>query len=138
MENNNRQKGFSLVELLLVVVIVGLLATIAVPSLIRSRDSAEEVSAISTLRMINLRQTGYFFRVGRYGSLREINQSGDTPLGTVSGNSMSKGGYLYYQFPMGSSTPTTRFTVIALKFGDGRIISALHIDQTGEISTLIG
>jgi type IV pilus assembly protein PilA len=52
-------RGFSLIELLIVVAIILVLAAIAVPSLLRSRISANEASAVASLRSINTAQVTY-------------------------------------------------------------------------------
>src|SRR5437899_7396921 len=56
MKNN---RGFSLLELLIVVAIILIIATIAIPSLLRSRQSAQESSAVAQLRTINTAEITY-------------------------------------------------------------------------------
>ena len=54
-----RDAGFTLVELLVVVAIVGALAAVTVPSMLRARMSANEMAAVATMRAVNSAQVSY-------------------------------------------------------------------------------
>ena len=65
-------RGFSLLELLIVVAIILIIATIAIPSLLRSRQAANESAAVASLRTINAAQVTYSATSGNYGTLAAL------------------------------------------------------------------
>ena len=82
-------QGFSLLELLIVVAIILIIATIAIPSLLRSRQSAQESAAVAQLRTINTAEVTYLSsNQGAFGSIPDLVTQGlldSRFLGSVSG-----------------------------------------------------
>ena len=72
-----KSRGFSLLELLIVVAIILIIATIAIPSLLRSRQAANESGAVANLRTINTAQVTYMSGAGgNYGILSDLISAG--------------------------------------------------------------
>ena len=88
-----KQQGFSLLELLIVVAIILIIATIAIPSLLRSRQAAQESSAVAQLRTINTAEVTYLSsNQGSYGGIASLVTQGllDNRFnGSVSGYNFS-------------------------------------------------
>jgi prepilin-type N-terminal cleavage/methylation domain-containing protein len=70
-------RGFSLLELLIVVAIILIIATIAIPSLLRSRQAANESSAVANVRTINTAEVTYLSSAGgNYGGVTNLIAAG--------------------------------------------------------------
>jgi type IV pilus assembly protein PilA len=62
----NKQKGFSLIELLIVVAIILIIAAIAIPNLLRSKMAANEASAVGSIRTLNTSAVEFSTEYGGY------------------------------------------------------------------------
>jgi prepilin-type N-terminal cleavage/methylation domain-containing protein len=113
-------RGFSLLELLIVVAIILIIATIAIPSLLRSRQAANESSAVANTRTINTAEVTYLSSAGgNYGTIADLVTAGliDSRFnGAVSGYSFtvtaSGSDYTVNAYP--TSTNSGRFGYFSL------------------------
>ena len=134
-----KQKGFSLIELLIVVAIILIIAAIAIPNLLRSRMAANESSAVGSVRTINTAEVTYSttFGVG-YTALANLS----TPVagcpatgGTAAAACLidnilglgTKSGYIITAVPAnGAGTPASPF----VSFNSGAVPVA--VGQSGQ------
>src|SRR5947199_9109051 len=109
-----KDRGFSLLELLIVVAIILIIATIAIPSLLRSRQSAQESSAVAQIRTINTAEITYLSsNQGYYGGIPELITQGLQDVRFDPANAKGVSGYSFtVQFSASDYTSTATPTSI--------------------------
>jgi prepilin-type N-terminal cleavage/methylation domain-containing protein len=109
-----RDNGFTLIELLIVVAIIGILASIGAVGLLRARASANEASAIQTMRNITSAQMAYSATCGNGGFATTLVTLGVPLTGTIvpflppdltSAASVRKSGYVISMAPSSAAGP---------------------------------
>ena len=127
-------RGFSLIELLIVVAIILIIAAIAIPNLLRSRIAANQASAVGSLRTLNTAEVTYAttYNTGYSSTLADLGPPGGSPptpvatnaglidevlagmpsagAGGTTANQSSKSGYTFVYSP-GTADTTGRINV---------------------------
>ena len=127
------RKGFTLIELLIVIAVIAILAAIAIPNLLSSRKSANEASAIGSVRTINSAEATYRSRNANYGDMAALSGASlvDPALGASTASATPKSGYNFVA-TVSATSPTTSYFVTGLpqpNAGDREF----YTDETGVI-----
>ena len=132
MNNPERfpDKGFSLVELLIVLLIIGIIAQMAIPHLMQSKMAANEASAITTVRSVLNAETLYVTTAGagKYGTM--ANLVSGMLVDSVVGSSTKDG----YVFSISLGAANTSFSLDARPTGyTSSGIRSFYADETAVI-----
>jgi type IV pilus assembly protein PilA len=135
----HKQKGFSLIELLIVVAIILIIAAIAIPNLLRSRIAANEASAVGSVRTINTAEVTYattYPNVG-FAALPSLGGSGGSSggAGLIDAVLASgvKSGYSFAVSVDTSTTPSTVYSVTGSPLSSQTGQRGFYSDQSGVI-----
>jgi prepilin-type N-terminal cleavage/methylation domain-containing protein len=136
----NSQRGFSMVELMIVCVVIGIVAVLAVPYLQKALHAAENGNTFATLRTVSSTQLGYFHTNARFGRLTEINNLMANALGTPSGNELHRGRFVLAMVPAVPTDPELRtgYTITATRnvTGEG-VVYVYELTQSGEVRQIL-
>jgi prepilin-type N-terminal cleavage/methylation domain-containing protein len=134
--NNNSQDGFSVLELLLVITIIGIIAALGIPSYQKGKRAVDNGTIYASLRSVASTQVGFFSQNQRFARLSELNALHGNGLGTPVGTSLIRGRFVIEMSPV---TPTdtelkTAYTILATgPTLTGEPTYIFRLTQSGEI-----
>ena len=108
------EQGFTLIELLIVVAIISIIAAVAIPNLLKTKQSGNEVSAVASLQAVAKAQVGYSLSCGNGGYAMTLPTLGAASPGTnepflsedlTKAASPSKSGYIFNLGPGADAAP---------------------------------
>ena len=134
------ERGFSIVELLVVCVVIGIVASVAIPHLQKAIRAAENGGTFATMRSVASTQVSYYTQNSRFARITEVNNLMSGAVGTQSGNEVNRGKFV---FSMSPATPTDAelrngYTINATRNISGEGVTYVYqLTQSGEIRQVL-
>ncbi|MBI3947340.1 MAG: prepilin-type N-terminal cleavage/methylation domain-containing protein [Armatimonadetes bacterium] len=102
-----RKRGFTIIELLIVIAIIAILAAVAIPALLRAQKSGKESAATQVLKSLRTAEESYKVKNKAYAKLDALVTDGSSPVGE--GKVESASGFTFT-----SDAGTDAFTIVAI------------------------
>jgi len=122
MRSARSRRGFSLIELLIVIAIILIIAAIAIPKINNQRMLAQEMAAIQQIKSIHTAETQYYSQFGRYAtSLTELGPPASGAPGPAASDllpkNLSEGTNTGYTFSVQAAPTGYVVTAVPVQFG---------------------
>ncbi len=122
-----RSQGFSLIELLIVISIIGIMAAVAIPRLNAYLKQGRETATVQSLQEIHRAQASFYNSKGKYGSLNDLVDA--ELLRPSFGEAKTISGYTYSS----ADVTSNQFTIHADRASDGDGYSDFNVTEKGDI-----
>ncbi|MFZ1701868.1 MAG: prepilin-type N-terminal cleavage/methylation domain-containing protein [Pyrinomonadaceae bacterium] len=135
-----REKGFSIIEVLVVCAIIGIVASIAIPHLQKAIRAAEVGNTFATLRSVASTEMGYYSQNGRFARITEVNNIMSGGIGTPAGNEVNRGKFVFAMVPGAPTDLELRdgFTMTATRnVATEGVTYVFELTQAGEIRQVL-
>ena len=135
----NTQSGFSLIELLCVVTIIGIIAALGVPSFQRGIRSADNGAAFANLRTMSAVQISFYSQNGRFANMSELNAAHGNAFGTLSGsgNSITRGRFTYEMSPLTPDNEALKSGYTILANGTNGVSGTPYIFRVDQVGAIV-
>ncbi len=135
----NTQSGFSLIELLLVVTIIGIIAALGVPSFQKGIRSADNGAAFANLRTMSAVQISFYSQNGRFANLSELNAAHNNGFGTLSetGTSILRGRFIYEMSPLTPDNDMLKSGYTIIANGSNGVVGTPYIFRVNQQGAII-
>src|SRR5215213_9635363 len=136
--NKRLEDGFSLIELLVVVVIIGVLAALAIPAFQKGIRAAENGTTFGTMRAVASTEVSFFSQNNRFARLTELNPLMGNGVGTLAGERIIRGRYTLEMNPVSPTDAelSSGYTITATRNTADDVLYKYELTQSGEIKQL--